>query len=139
MLVYVVIYFCMNVYRYFIYKNSNGAVMAWFEYVFNSSVFWQLPSYVGDFKRKNAILFLRLPVFFIDCNLNHIETFKYSFFFFEVNNKFIDFFFFGELFYSSCADAFDYQAWAPYVTISYIKYFLVYPSGCSISSYELSS
>lgn len=44
-------------------------------------------------KEKNTILFLRLPVFLIDYNLNHIETFKYRVFFLEVNNKFIDFFF----------------------------------------------
>lgn len=43
-------------------------------------------------KGKNTILFLRLPVFLIDYNLSHIETFKYRVFFLEVNNKFIDFF-----------------------------------------------
>lgn len=78
----------MNVYRYFIKKDSYGAIL-WLDlnYVFNSSVFCQPPSYMRDLKRKTTILFLRLPVFLIDCNLNHIETFKYRVFFFEVTNS----------------------------------------------------
>lgn len=82
---------------------------------------------MDDFKRKNAVLFLRLSVFLIGCDLNHIETFKYRDFFLKVNNKFVDFFFLVK--YGTAAVLMHLTIKLEPLMVPLIKYFLMYPSG----------